>query len=129
MKLFFLTMTLISVSLWGQDVLSEPSIPALVPEDGGRFTEAFIKVMAAVAVMVAALLFLSWSSRKMINAKIQQANETSVLKILEKRSISPKTIIYHMEFEGRSVLFAESINGVTLLNTSPKRELFNLKET
>lgn len=88
----------------------------------------FIKVMAAVGVMVVALLFLSWSSRKMINMKIQQANETSSLKILEKRVISPKTTLYQVEFDGRSVLMAESTNGVTLLQATPKRELFNLKE-
>lgn len=106
--------------LWGQD--------PVIPEDSGRFMGEFIKVMAAVGVMVVALLFLSWSSRKMINMKIQQANETSSLKILEKRVISPKTTLYQVEFDGRSVLMAESTNGVTLLQATPKRELFNLKE-
>lgn len=119
-------------SLWGQDSLGDmPELiaPSGVPEESGRFMGEFIKVMAAVAVMVGALLFLSWSSRKMINAKIQQANETSPLKIIEKRVISPKTTLYQIEFEGRAVLMAESSNGVTLLQNTTKRETFNLKET
>lgn len=128
MKLFFFMLTLISATLFAQDVLPEQLIPPIAPDDGDKFTGAFIKVMAAVAAMVGALMFLSWSSRKMINAKIQQANETSSLKVLEKRTISNKTTLYEVEYEGRSVLFAESLNGVTLLNSSHKREIFNLKE-
>jgi flagellar biogenesis protein FliO len=129
MKLLLLTLTLISATVLGQEVLPGDAIPALVPEDGDKFVGAFVKVMAAVAVMVGALMFLSWSSRKMINAKIQQVNETSSLKVLEKRNISTKTTLYEIECEGRSVLFAESVNGVTLLQSSHKRETFNIKET
>ena len=131
MQKFFLIALSLSWSLWAQDSISDiPELiaPAGVPEETGKFMGEFIKVMAAVGVMVVALLFLSWSTRKMMNVKIQQANETSALKILEKRVISPKTTLYQLEFEGRSVLMAESTNGVTLLQTIPKRESFNLKE-
>lgn len=129
MKIFFLVVSLVTMTLFGLDVSPDHSLPDVIPEDNGKFTGAFIKVMFAVGAMVAALMFLSWSSRKMINTKIQQGNETSALKILEKRSISTKTTIYQMEFEGRSILFAESHNGVTLLHDSLKKQTFNLKDT
>lgn len=132
MQKIFLTILLAAFTLGAQDSISDiPELiaPPGVPEDSGRFMGEFLKVMTAVGVMVIALMFLSWSTRKMMNAKIQQANETSSLKILEKRVISPKTTLYQLEFDGRSVLMAESSNGVTLLQATQKREPFNLKET
>ncbi len=129
MRTVFFVVSLATISLWGQDILPGLESPPVVIEESDRFTKEFIKVMVAVGIMVGALLFLSWSSKKILNTQIQQANEKCAIKITEKRSISTKTTVYQLDIEGRSVLLAESSNGVTLLHSTARRETFNLKDT
>lgn len=128
MRTLILLATLTTAILWGQDALPDQELPIVVVEESNRFTKEFVKVMFAVCAMIGALLFLSWSSKKILNTQIEQANEKSGIKIVEKRSISTKTTVYQIEVEGRMVLLAESTNGVTLLNAAARERTFNLKD-
>ena len=128
MRILFCLATLTTALLWGQDTLPDLEPPAVIMEDSNRFTKEFVKIMMAVGAMIGALLFLSWSSKKILNTQQKQVNESSTIKIVEQRTISTKTTVYQLDVEGRTVLLAESSNGVTLLHSTGRREPFTLKD-
>lgn len=123
--------SLCAFSLWGQEGLQDLPELMMVPESSheeGRFMAEFWKVLMALGGMIAALFFLSWSAKKLLQSQVEQTNETNAIKVIQKRPLSTKTTVYLLEIEGRSVVMAESTNGVTLLQSSTRKEPFNLMD-
>jgi flagellar biogenesis protein FliO len=102
-----------------EDVIGKPG-PA-----SDKFLSEFISMLATLGLIIALILIVAWFLKRMVNARQDQANETSIIKVLERRSLSPKTAIYLLDVEGKSLIIAESVNGVTHLvnyNTSEDEE-------
>ena len=82
-------------------------------------------MMATLGLIISLILIVAWFLKRMLNSRQEQANATSLIKVIERRSLSPKTAIYLLEIEGKSVLISESHNGVTHLtdyNTPEEKE-------
>jgi flagellar biogenesis protein FliO len=82
-------------------------------EEGNKFVppsfkHAFTKMMIALVVLVILVALTFWSLKRLNRAKFHQANNTQSIKIIEKRIISPKSILYLVEVENEKVLIAES---------------------
>ena len=92
-----------------EELISEPT-----PETN-RFLNEFINMMATLGLIVSLILIIAWFLKRMLNSRQEQANATSLIKVIERRSLSPKTAIYLIEIEGKSLVVAESHNGVTRL--------------
>lgn len=74
----------------------------------GDLGAAFAKMLISLVVLVA-LLFLSyWFLRRIIHNRLQKGGSQSSIHILEKRMISPKTMLYFIEVENKKILIAES---------------------
>ena len=55
------------------------------------------------------LVFLAvWVLRKLSSSRTRHMNLLKTVKVLEKRPISPKSILYLVEVAGRKVLISES---------------------
>lgn len=80
-----------------------------------RFLSEFLNMLATLGLIIALILLAAWFLRRMVNTRLEQANLSSVVKILEHRSISPKTSLFLLDIEGSAILIAESANGVTKL--------------
>lgn len=80
-----------------------------------HFFAEFIHMLTVLGFIIGLILIVAWILKKMLNTRIQQVNTTSDIKILERRSLSPKTTIYILDIKGLSVAVAESQNGATLL--------------
>lgn len=74
----------------------------------GDFGAALGKTLLVLFALVALLGVTFWFLRKLIQQKIQKGNAALAIQILEKRVISPKTMLYLVEVEGKKVLLAES---------------------
>jgi flagellar biogenesis protein FliO len=61
----------------------------------------------------------------MVNNKLEQSNQISTIKVIERRSLSPKTSIYLIEIHEKTIALAESADGVALLTEFP----FTLSQT
>lgn len=88
----------------------------------GRFVQELGNMVFALAGILTVIFIASWFLKRMLNSKIQQVNETSPVKILERRSLSPKTSIYLLEIAGKKIAIAEASNGITNLGEVPNIE-------
>lgn len=89
--------------------------------EDNHFANEFIRMLTTLGLILAALIFVSWFMKRFMNTRIQQMNDASSIKIVERRAISPKTSIYLIEIGNTQMTVAESQNGVTLLDSSKVR--------
>lgn len=91
----------------------EPASPPV--EEGDRFIAEFIHMLAVLGLFIGFLIVVAWFLKRMLNTRMEQINTKSPIKILERRSLSPRTTIYILNIQGLQVAIAESHTGVTLL--------------
>lgn len=84
--------------------LTEPvtQIPA------GDLGAAFTKMFLTLAALVILLLVSYWFLRRLMQNRSQRGNVDASIQILEKRMISPKTMLYLIEVDQKKILIAES---------------------
>lgn len=99
--------------LLGQEPNEFPFDPA--QGDSGRFFSEFMSMVSSLGIVLLVLLGILWVLRWYNQSKQDQMNDTSTVRILERRPVSQKTVIYLVEIEGTAITFAESTNGVTKL--------------
>ncbi len=87
-----------------------------------RFFGEAMHMFIALGAIIGFLLIASWFVKRMLNTQIQQINDTSRIKIHERRTLSAKTSLYLLEVENNTVLIGESPAGVSLLGYFPQTE-------
>ena len=96
----------------------EELLPKPTPQDDKFLSELF-NMLASLGLIVALIILVGWFLKRLATTRLEQANVVSTIKILEKRALSPKSMIYLLEIEGTGILIAESANGVTRLSEFP----------
>lgn len=81
-----------------------------------RFFTEFLNMLATLGFIIALILIVAWFLKRLVNTRMEQANVSSSIKVLEKRVLSPKSVVYLLEIEGTGILIAESANGITRLS-------------
>jgi flagellar biogenesis protein FliO len=69
---------------------------------------SFVKMMISLIAIVVLLFLTYYLLRKIIQKKLQSGSPDSSIFILERRVLSPKTMLSLVEVEGKKVLLAES---------------------
>lgn len=85
------------------------------PEDGSdiqKATEsvetAFIKTIVVLVGLLVLVILTVWMFKKISHGRLRSFNYMKSIKILEKRPLSPKSMLYLVEVGGKQVLLAES---------------------
>jgi flagellar biosynthetic protein FliO len=91
------------------------SLLVIPPED--HFTRDMLNMLSTLGIVVAVLYGLAYAIKRMMNNRVQQLNTSSLIKVVEQRSLSPKSTLYLVEVHGKTIVLGESVNGVTLLTT------------
>lgn len=101
-------------------VLDQDNVPEELKGDlnGGTFIPELMNMLFMLGLLVLLILLASWYLKRVVNTRIQQANDTSEIKIEERRALTAKTSIYLLRIKDKHVLIAESSNGITLLSSS-----------
>ena len=74
----------------------------------GDVGAAFAKMLLTFGALIF-LLFLSyWVIKRLIRVRLEKGSRVSSISVLERRMLSPKTMLYVVEHEGKKVLLAES---------------------
>jgi flagellar biogenesis protein FliO len=73
-----------------------------------EYKHAFVKMFLLLIALLFLIFLTFWMFKKFISARLHQANLTKSIKILEKRALSPKSILYLIEIEGKKVVISES---------------------
>jgi len=84
-----------------------------------NFMKEFVKMLIALGAIITVLLVVSFLIKRFTNTRIQQINESSDIKILERRAITAKTSIYLLDIKGKQIAIVESHNGLLLLPEVP----------
>jgi len=90
----------------------DPFIDApIVPAGGAELPSAgfaLIKLFLSLLFVAGLLILTLWFLRRIIRYRLEKGNGLQTIKLLEKKMISPKTMIYFLEIEGEKVILAES---------------------
>lgn len=73
-----------------------------------EYKPTFFKMLLILIALIALIFLTFWIFRRLMRMRISQANLTKNVKILEKRALSPKTLLYIIELDGKRVLISES---------------------
>lgn len=68
----------------------------------------FLKMMLTFGILILLLFGTYWMIRRLIRMRLEKGVGTASIQVVEKRMISPKTMLYLVEVEGKKVLIAES---------------------
>ncbi len=74
----------------------------------GDYGLAFVKMFLTLIALIALFAVTIWFIKRLIRAKLEKGSGTQMIEILEKKMISPKTMLYIIEVEGKRILLAES---------------------
>lgn len=79
------------------------------------FWKNFFYMLFVLSFIVSLIFALAWFMKRMVHTRLLQENALSNIKIIDKRSLSPKTMLYIIEAEGKRMVVGESTNGITRL--------------
>ncbi len=110
---FFLSVTGLAED--AHSLLTEPPAEPPAEPSTERFFYEFLRMMGMLGILLALLLLVSWFLKRMLNTRMEQINSSSPIKILDRRTLSPKTVLFVLDVHGKKCIIAESHNGVTYL--------------
>lgn len=88
------------------DVPSE--VPGVSPIDMvPGYEGAFLKMFLALIGLIVAIFFTVWLLKKLTQGK-WSGGSSKAIKIIEKRPLSPKTMLYIIDVDGQQSVIAES---------------------
>ena len=118
------------------DALSNESgelISTLASEElsnaSGDFGTAFLRMCLTLVAIVILLLLSYYVIRKMVQNRFQRGGSTHVIQVIAKRMLSPKTMLYIVEVEGKRFFLVESHLEVRSIAPLSSQISKNLKDT
>jgi flagellar biogenesis protein FliO len=94
-----------------------------VPMEDYNFVTEFVRMISILGAMIGVLLLVAWGLKRVMNTRMEQINETSNIRIIERRALTPKANLYLLEVEGKKMVVAESPAGIHhLTNFETERE-------
>ena len=87
--------------------IDDPTSVSVEPPPGD-YGAMFFKMLGSLLLLVALLVGTAWILRRLIRHRLTKSNRGQAINILERRVLSPKTMLYLVEVEHRKVLIAES---------------------
>jgi flagellar biogenesis protein FliO len=72
------------------------------------YESAFTKMIFSLVAILVFVFVVFYLFKKFSSSRIRQSNHFRTIKLLEKRAISPKSMLYLVEIGGRKILLAES---------------------
>ncbi len=74
----------------------------------GDLGVTFAKMMFTFLLLIVLLIGTYWVIKRMIRFKLQSSGTAPSIHLIEKKMISPKTMIYLVEVDNKKILLAES---------------------
>lgn len=93
---------------------TEEVVP-LPEENSGRFMTEFFKMLFVLGGMVAVLLAISWYMKRLTSQQFSKGNDQNLIKVIERRSLSARTMIYMLDIEGKTFVVGETPQGLVRL--------------
>jgi flagellar protein FliO/FliZ len=114
---------------------SQPIRPEMEPKWGEPITEevvappsyegAFMKMLLTLLALLVLIFLTFWLFRRMSHGRFKAMNFNRDIKILERRPLSVKSILYLIEVKGKTLLVAESqleVRPLTVVEEIPQED-------
>lgn len=108
--------------------LADATLPQQgAPEALPSYEGAFLKMILTLLVLIVGLIGTVWFLRRMAGGRLGSGSGRSI-RVIEKKPLSPKTMLYLIEVEGKQTVIAESqleikrLIDLELFNESEKTE-------
>ena len=75
------------------------------------YWKEFSRMMMILGFILGVVLLLAWLLRGFLNKRIKQINQTNIIKVLERRNLSQKSMIYLVEIYNKQYLIGDSSAG------------------
>ncbi len=123
-RLVFLLLSFLGLPLFAQNEAAPPLAPDKPPAPVENYSVAFLKMILMLVGLLLIVVFMVWLIKRFGHGRIGRFKDRQTIHILEKRVLSPKTILYMVEIEGARLLVAESQLEVRPLHqwTAPTEE-------
>lgn len=79
-----------------------------MPMEPISYQGAFVKMMLTLFGLIVFIILSVWMMRRLSHGRMKQMNSGRTIKILERRPLSAKSILYVIEVEGKKILVSES---------------------
>jgi flagellar biogenesis protein FliO len=86
---------------------------SLSTDYGAAFIKMFLSLIVIVALLVITFLFL----RRLVQSRLKRGIGMESIRIIERKMISPKSVLYLIEVDGQKVLIGESHVEIRRLET------------
>ena len=128
----FLICCLLFTPMYCAEPLIKPENPAEAPmvnhllnsdhPHRDSFFAEFLSMMIVLSMTLAGMVIIAWILKRFLNRRMQDANLTSTIKILEQRMLGHKSALYVIEIEGIKILIGETPGGLSRLGEIPSSE-------
>lgn len=88
--------------------LSSDETPPLSVDATDSYEHSFIKMLVTLFGLLVLIFLTVWMLRKIAGGKLKNLNHARTIKIIERRPLSAKSILYLIEVGGKQVLISES---------------------
>lgn len=82
------------------------------------YKAAFTKMMVTLLGLIILIVIAVWMLRRISHGRMKQLNYGRSIKILERRPLSAKSVLYLVEINGKQVVVAESQIEVRAITTA-----------
>lgn len=106
------------------EVLQQERVLPQEPTTEHFFME-FLHMLGMLGLLLLLMLGVSWALKRILNTRMEQINQSSPIKIIERRSLTPKTAIFVVDVFGKKSVIADHHNGVTYLGDLPPDTLIS----
>ena len=101
-------------------IIEERGLDTMAAPGDFNFQKAFWKMVLTLIALIFFLILTFWSLKKMKGAKQLQKNTNQAIKIVEKRALSSKTLLYLVEVDDKKFVLSESQYEVRSLKALPE---------
>ena len=110
---------LVSIPLFAQETAEAIPPPQ---ETGYEFWSAFTKMMLVLGALVGLLIVTSWFLKRLMQNRLEQLNKQQTIKIIERRVLGQKSLLYLVEVHGKRLVIGESPAGIHPITEIPFAE-------
>lgn len=82
--------------------------PDTAPEAPPSYEATFVKMILSLGALLVLIFLTVWALKRLSSGRLRFMNQGMGIKILEKRPLSPKSVLYLVEIGGQKVLISES---------------------
>jgi len=90
-------------------------------EELGEYSywDDFFNMMMALGVILLVIAGFSYLLKRVMATRTKQLNETNLIKVIERRALTPKSAVYLLEVAGKGLIIAETPSGIHPIGELP----------